>query len=178
MKAKLIGIAIALGLMNASASGQEAGVSMREDNPFARVSDLDFDYPPFDRIESEHYLPAFRAGMAEQKAEAQAIADQGAVPSFENTILALEVSGQLLNRVSRVFFALAGAHTNDALQKIQQELAPEVAAHDDAIVLNGTTFRPHRECLYTQSRPRIERGGGASDRAVLHRFRPRGCGIR
>ena len=140
MKAKLIVIAIALGLMNASASGQEAGVSMREDNPFARVSDLDFDYPPFDRIESEHYLPAFKAGMAEQKAEAQAIADQGAVPSFENTILALEVSGQLLNRVSRVFFALAGAHTNDALQKIQQEIAPELAAHDDAIVLNGPLF--------------------------------------
>ena len=149
MKAKLIVIAIALGLMNASASGQEAGVSMREDNPFARVSDLDFDYPPFDRIESEHYLPAFRGGMAEQKAETQAIADQGAVPSFENTILALEVSGQLLNRVSRVFFALAGAHTNDALQKIQQEIAPELAAHDDAVVLNGPLFA-RIESVYTR----------------------------
>ena len=149
MKAKLIVIAIALGLMLTSASGEEADVSMREDNPFARVSDLDFDYPPFDRIESEHYLPAFGAGMAEQKAEAQAIADQGAVPSFENTILALEVSGQLLNRVSRVFFALAGAHTNDALQKIQQEIAPELAAHDDAIVLNGPLFA-RIESVYTR----------------------------
>ena len=87
MKAKLIVIAIALGLMNASAAGQEAGVSMREDNPFARVSDLDFDYPPFDRIESEHYLPAFRAGMAQQKAEAQAIADQGACRASKTLFL-------------------------------------------------------------------------------------------
>jgi peptidyl-dipeptidase Dcp len=78
--------------------------------------------------------------MAQQLAEAEAIANQTAAPTFDNTILAMEVSGQLLNRVSSVFFALSSAHTNDELQAIQQQVAPELAAHDDAIVLNPALF--------------------------------------
>jgi peptidyl-dipeptidase Dcp len=111
-----------------------------EGNPFAVESDLPLQYPPFDRVQSIHYLPAFRAGMAQQLAEAEAIANQTAAPTFDNTILAMEVSGQLLNRVSSVFFALSSAHTNDELQAIQQQVAPELAAHDDAIVLNPALF--------------------------------------
>ena len=140
MKVSLASIAIAVGLISVSAAAQTTISMTLEANPFAEESPLDLQYPPFDRIESEHYLPAFRAGMAQQKAEAEAIAEQDAPPNFENTFLALEVSGQLLNRVSRVFFALAGAHTNDALQRIQQEIAPELAAHDDSIVLNPKLF--------------------------------------
>lgn len=140
MKVSLACIAIAVGLTSASVAAQTTISIPLEANPFAEESDLDLQYPPFDRVKSEHYLPAFRAGMTQQKAEAEAIAEQDAAPSFENTFLALEVSGQLLNRVSRVFFALAGAHTNDELQRIQQEIAPELAAHDDSIVLNPKLF--------------------------------------
>ncbi len=136
-------IRVSLGLllaMNfAHVRGQEH-IEFKEENPFALESNLPLQFPPFDVIRNEHYLPAFKAGMAEQRQEADAISNQQASPSFENTILALEVSGQLLNRVSSVFFALSSAHTNDEIQAIQQQIAPELAAHDDAIVLNPALY--------------------------------------
>lgn len=109
-------------------------------NPFLEESPLYLNYPPFDRIENTHYLPAFEQGMAEQAAEITAITAQSAAPTFENTILALELSGQLLSRVSRVFFSMASANTNDDIRALQQQLAPELAAHDDAIVLDPILF--------------------------------------
>ncbi|MCH7816439.1 MAG: M3 family metallopeptidase [Proteobacteria bacterium] len=109
-------------------------------NPFFAESPLYLNYPPFDRIDNAHYLPAFERGMAEEIAEIEAIASQPAAPSFENTLLALELSGQLLNRVSRVFFSLAGAHTNDDIRALEQRLAPELAAHTDNILLHRTLF--------------------------------------
>jgi peptidyl-dipeptidase Dcp len=109
-------------------------------NPFLQESPLYLGYPPFDQITEEHYLPAFRQGMAEQIAEIEAIGSQTANPDFENTVVALELSGQLLDRVSRVFFSMAGAHTNDAVRALQQELAPELAAHQDAILLDQNLF--------------------------------------
>ena len=84
--------------------------------------------------------PAFERGMAEQIAEVEAIATQQAAPDFENTIVALELSGQLLDRVSSVFFALSSAHTNDDILALQQQLAPELAAHYDSILLNRDLF--------------------------------------
>ncbi len=110
------------------------------DNPFFLASPHDFAYPPFDQIGNEHYQAAFERGMAEQIAEVDAIASQQAEPDFDNTIVALELSGQLLNRVSAVFFALSSAHTNDEIQALQQQLAPELAAHYDAILLNRELF--------------------------------------
>ncbi|MBQ15070.1 MAG: dipeptidyl carboxypeptidase II [Gammaproteobacteria bacterium] len=117
-----------------------AEVSNASENPFFNPSPLYFNYPQFDLIRNEHYLPAFERGIAEQLIEIEAIAEQDAAPTFENTILAMELSGQLLQRVSSVFYSLAGAHTNDDIQALQQELAPRMAAHDDSIVLNPLLF--------------------------------------
>jgi len=109
-------------------------------NPFFEESPLYLNYPQFDVIDSAHYLPAFRRGMAEQIAEVDAIAAQIAAPTIENTVIALELSGRLLNRVAVVFFSLAGAHTNDDIRALEQQLAPDLAAHDDSIMLNPDLF--------------------------------------
>ncbi|MDE0478460.1 MAG: M3 family metallopeptidase [Gammaproteobacteria bacterium] len=124
-----------------SAAEPEAAAEVQvAGNPFFAESPHYFNFPPFDLIANEHYQPAFEVGMAEQIAEVEAIAGQEAAPDFENTIVALELSGQLLNRVSSVFFALSSAHTNDDIQALQQQLAPELAAHYDAILLNRDLF--------------------------------------
>ncbi len=124
-----------------SAAEPEAAVEVQvAGNPFFAESPHYFSFPPFDLIANEHYQPAFEVGMAEQIAEVEAIAGQEAAPDFENTIVALELSGQLLSRVSAVFFALSSAHTNDDIQALQQQLAPELAAHYDAILLNRDLF--------------------------------------
>lgn len=109
-------------------------------NPFFQESQLYLNYPPFDLIENSDYLPAFEQGMVEQLEELDAIVNQVNEPTFENTILPMEVSGQLLSRVSRVFFSLAGAHTNDAIRELEQELAPRLAAHNDKILLNPALY--------------------------------------
>lgn len=109
-------------------------------NPFFSASQLDFSYPPFDKISTQHYLPAFERGMAEELDEIAVIANQGAGATFENTIVAMEKTGQLLNRVSRVFSSLTSAHTNDDMEAIRSELAPRLAAHKDKILLNHTLF--------------------------------------
>jgi len=106
------------------------------DNPLLSESDLPLGYPRFDRIRSEHYVPAFERGMAEQLEEVRALAESEAPPSFENTIVALERSGETLARVSRVFFAQNSAHTNPELQAVQREMAPRLAAHRDQITLD------------------------------------------
>ena len=128
--------ALLSGLLPLSLQGQD----LSPDNPFAQPSELSLYYPPFDAISNEDYEPAFEAGMAQHLVEIDAIVAQDATPSFDNTIVKLELAGQLLNRVSRVFFALSGAHTNDQIQALQQKIAPQLAAHDDAIVLNADLF--------------------------------------
>lgn len=110
------------------------------DNPLLTPSELPYELPPFDRISDEHFLPAFEAGMAEHAAEAEAIAANPEPPTFDNTIVALERSGQLLNRVSSVFFNLAASHTNDTLRAVHAEIAPKLAEHFDAIHLNPVLF--------------------------------------
>jgi len=108
-------------------------------NPFAHRSNLPYELPPFDAIRDEHYLPAFYAGCEEQLAEVNAILESGA-PTFENTILALEKSGRMLFRVLAVFYNKSSADTNDAIDKIEEELAPKLSAHSDAINLNAELF--------------------------------------
>ncbi|MBB5868310.1 peptidyl-dipeptidase Dcp [Allocatelliglobosispora scoriae] len=110
------------------------------DNPFFTPSDLPYQVPPFDRITEDHYLPAFAAGMAEQRAEIEAIATSADEPTFTNTLVAFEQSGQLLNRVSLAFFNVASADTNPRLQEIHAEVAPQLAAHTDAIYLDKRLF--------------------------------------
>src|SRR5690554_6766981 len=110
------------------------------DNPFFAPSTLPYQLPPFDRIEDEHYLPAFERGIEEQRAEISKITDNPAAPTVDNTLVALETSGQLLQRVSAVFFNQVSSDTNDELQRIQREVAPRLAAHQDAIHLDPALF--------------------------------------
>lgn len=115
-----------------------------EANPFYAASALPFGAPPFDLIDDGDYMPAFEAGMAQQRMEVNAIVHNADAPTLENTVVALELTGALLNRVANAFFAVAGAHTNAALQQIQQDVAPKLSAHGDAINLD--------EQLYTRVR--------------------------
>ncbi len=111
-----------------------------ETNPFFEESPLYLNYPAFDQVRDEHYLPAFERGMEEHLAEIEAIAGNPEAPSFDNTLIAMERSGRLLDRVSRVFFAMVSAHTNDTINEVRAELAPRLAAHRDAIILNDALF--------------------------------------
>ena len=109
-------------------------------NPFYKASALPFQAPPFDKIKDGDYEPAILAGMDEQTREVRAIADNPAAPTFANTIVAMEKSGELLHRASAAFSGVAGAYTNPALEKVQQDIAPKGAAHEDAIYLDAKLF--------------------------------------
>jgi peptidyl-dipeptidase Dcp len=110
------------------------------DNPLLVPSALPYQYPPFDQIRNEHYAPAFERGMAEQLDEVAAITANEDAPTFENTIVAMELAGESLGRVQRVFGNLSGAHTNPEIEKVRAEMAPKLAAHGDAIVLDAALF--------------------------------------
>lgn len=131
-----------------------SGAPVEPENPFFNPSPLYLNFPQFDLIRNEHYLPAFKQGIAEQLIEIEAITEQSAAPTFENTVLAMELSGQLLQRVSSVFYSLAGAHTNEEIQALQQQLAPLMAAHDDSIVLNPLLFS--RIEVIHENRPELD----------------------
>jgi peptidyl-dipeptidase Dcp len=126
------------------ATNIEAAAAQAEfgpNNPFYAASTLPFQAPPFDKIKDADYQPAIEAGMARQLEEVQAIADNPAPPTFENTIVALEKTGQLFMRVMLVFNGVTGANLNPALQKVQDIEAPRLAAHQDAIYLNSKLFQ-------------------------------------
>jgi peptidyl-dipeptidase Dcp len=133
-------------LAAASLHGSSSGASQTNgqfgpDNPFYAASPLPFQAPPFDKIKDGDYQPAIEAGMAQQREEVRAIADNPAAPTFENTFVALEKSGQLFNRVMNVFNGITNANLNPVLDKVQQEEAPKLAAHQDAIFLDPKLFR-------------------------------------
>ncbi len=128
---------VALGATNpALAASAEFGPS----NPFYAPSTLPFHAPPFDKIKDEDYQPAIEAGMAEQQAEIQAIADNPAPPTFDNTIVAMEKSGRLFHRALAAFEGVTEANTNPALQHVETVEAPKRAAHHDFIYLNTKLF--------------------------------------
>jgi peptidyl-dipeptidase Dcp len=116
-------------------------VTISPDNPFAAPSRLAFHAPAFNEIKVEHYQPAFIAGMKRQLEEMDAITNNSEPPTFENTIVAMENSGDLLNRSQQVFSNMTSAHTNKDLQNIQTEMAPLLAAHSDNILLNQKLFQ-------------------------------------
>ena len=126
----------AVAVLVASAASAAAPV----DGPFAVPSPLPFHAPQFDRIEDSDYQPAFEEGMRRELAEIQRIADNPAPPTFENTVVAMEKAGAMLGRVNNVFNAVAQANTDDALQKVQADESPRLAAHHDAIYLNPKLF--------------------------------------
>ena len=109
-------------------------------NPFFAPSTLPYQAPPFDRIKETDFQPALEEGMRQALAEVEAIANNSEAPTFANTIEAMERSGALLTRTAKVFFNLAASNTSDALQKIEAEEAPKLAAHQDAIYLNPRLY--------------------------------------
>ncbi len=110
------------------------------DNPLLSEFTTPFGVPPFELIKPHHYTPAFDQGMEEHMKEVEAVANNKQEPTFENTIVALDKSGELLAKVSRVFFGLAEANTNDSIQQIQVDISPKLSAHSDAISLNPKLF--------------------------------------
>ena len=140
------GVALAIGIGAALNAAQQEEMA---DNPFFTESPLPYQLPPFDRVDDAHYRPAFERGMADQIAEIEAITGAPDPPSFENTIVGLERSGRLLDRVASTFFSLASADTNDAINTIRNEMAPRLAAHTDRILLDGDLFA-RVEALYDE----------------------------
>lgn len=119
-------------------------------NPLFAPSTLPFEAPHFDEVKVSHFRPAFEEGMRQQMIEIEAIAQQESIPTFENTIIAMEKSGALLDRTSQVFFNLSSAHTNEAIQDIQAEIAPKLAAHSDNILLNTALFKRVSQLVETE----------------------------
>jgi peptidyl-dipeptidase Dcp len=175
MKSPLaLALAVALGLSGplhsaepaAAPPADKAATTPMAANPFFAESTLPYKLPPFDKIKNEHFAPGFDRGMKEQLAEIDAIANNPAPPSFENTIVALDKSGQTLIRVQNVFFNLTSANTNDEMEKIQSEYAPKLAAHNDAILLDGKLFQ-RVKALYDQ---RAALGLDAESQRLLERY--------
>eukprot|EP01030_Chromulinospumella_sphaerica_P011086 gene11086-10887_t len=133
-------IAAAVALVCSAAQAAEPASMLPASNPFAQPSKLPFGYPMFDQIKNEDYAPAFAEGMRINAAEIEAIANNPKPATFDNTIVALEKSGQLLSRVSSVFGNLSGANTNDSFKALERELSPKLAAHSDAIRLNEKLY--------------------------------------
>lgn len=125
-------------------------------NPFFTASSLSYQAPPFDKIKDSDFEPALAEGMKVQMEEIYKIINNPAAPAFENTLVAMEKSGQLLTRVNNVFNLLTGANTNPVLQKIQEETAPRLAAHQDAIYLNSKLFSRIEKIYNNRNRLKID----------------------
>lgn len=125
-----------------------------------------FQVPRFGEIEPSHFVPAFEQAMAEHDAEIAAIVANREAPTFENTVAALECASRTLSRVQDVFFVLAGAHTDDAIQAVEREMSPRLAAHHNAISLNGDLFRRIDQVMHAAA------AGGLTDEQarVLERY--------
>ncbi len=135
-------------------------------NPLFSESPLPFQFPQFDKIEDLHFGPAFDRGMATQLEEINAIADSAEPASFDNTIVAMEKSGRVLDRATTIFFSLVGADTNDARKAIQADYSPKFAAHRDAIYLNPKLFARVKD-LYER---RADLGLDAQDTRLVERY--------
>lgn len=156
------------------------------DNPLLAEWHTEFGVPPFDLIKNDDYLPAFREAMAQHQEEIDTIVANPEPPTFENTIVALEQSGRLYSRVGRVFGAVNGANTNDTLQDVARTLAPERAAHGDAIVLNPDLWErvkavwdqreeldlsPEQDKLLEETHKRFVRSGADLDETAKARIK-------
>ncbi len=113
----------------------------KTDNPFFQSYENEYGAPPFDKIKTEHYMPAFTEGMKQHQAEIDSIANNTEAPTFANTIEKMDFSGELLKKVSSAFFNVQSADTNDDLDSIAKEITPELTAHNDNIYLNDKLFQ-------------------------------------
>lgn len=135
-------------------------------NPFFEPSTLPFGLPPFALIRDEHFKPAFERGFEEQLAEIEAIVSSHEAPTFDNTIVPLERSGQILSRVATVFFNKSSADSNDFTNELEEEIAPLLASHSDAIQLNSALF----ERISAVYAARSEAGLDDQARYVVERY--------
>jgi peptidyl-dipeptidase Dcp len=135
--------------MGTAFSGAQTAKTIGADNPFSAASTLPFQAPDFSRIHDADFEPAIDAGIAQQRAEFETIANNPGAPTFDNTLVALEKSGQRLTRVTMVFDALAQANTDPTLEAVQEREAPKRAALNDALYLNGKMFA-RVEALYAK----------------------------
>ncbi|MDY5857681.1 MAG: M3 family metallopeptidase [Porphyromonas sp.] len=134
-------IILSLGLASmVAACGAGGGTTSLDSNPLIQESKLEFGAPDFAAIKPEHFMPAFEEGMKRHLAEIDSIANNPEAPTFENTLVAMQRAGQLLDRTSQIFFGLAGAHATDSIRAIEEQIAPMLAAHTDAINLNEKLF--------------------------------------
>lgn len=117
------------------------GKSGNDNNPFFQAYTNEYEAPPFEQIKNEHYLPAFEEGIKQHQAEIDSIANSEEAPTFANTIEKMEFGGELLSKVSSVFFNLQSAETNDEINKIAQEITPKLTEHNDNIYLNDKLFQ-------------------------------------
>ena len=130
---------LTMGILPTTADAQEMK-AIYASNPFLSTYKTPFGVPPFHLIKNEHYKPAIMEGMASQKKEVDAIVNNKSIPTFENTIVALENTGELLDKVTTVFYNINSANTNDEIQQIANDIAPKISAHNDNIYLNEKLF--------------------------------------
>jgi len=153
--------ALATGLFSAGADPTKM-----HENPLLTASPLPFQLPPFDRLQDSDFAPAYDQGIAEQLKEVEAVAANPVPATFDNTLVALERSGRLLNRVDDVFSNLNGANTNPVMQQVEREMAPKLPAQQDAIQLNPALFARIRT-LYDK---RTQLGLDAESLRLLERY--------
>ncbi len=134
---------------------QSCNSYVNQDNPFFQDFNTPHEVPPFQLIRNHHYLPAFKEGIRQQEAEIETITSNTEAPTFANTVEALEKSGELLNRVSAVFFNLKEANTNDSMQLIAEEATPLLAAHQDNMNLNKKLFEKIKTVYENRSRENL-----------------------
>ncbi len=160
--------------------------SVVEENPLLADYNTTFDLPPFERIENEHFIPAFEKAMEVHNTEIEAIAGDPEPPTFENTIAALDYSGNMLSEVQSIFSNLNSSHTNEGLQEIAREIIPRLSAHSTNILLNADLFARieavnkqkgelglnyEQEMLLEKTYKRFVRGGAALDNDKQDRLR-------
>src|SRR6185312_17216977 len=126
--------------LQGTAAATNRGTNPMADNPFLHPSTLPYRLPPFDKIKDADYVPAFEAGMREHRKEVATIAHNPAPATFDNTIIALERSGQLLERVNTVFSNLNASNSDPEMDTIDTQMAPRLTAHEDAILLDSALF--------------------------------------
>jgi peptidyl-dipeptidase Dcp len=143
------------GIVNVAITGCKNQPEVDKSNPFFVAYNTPFDVPPFEKIKAKHYMPAFEKGMSVGKTEIVTLLNSKRKPTFKNTILAFDNTGDLLSKVSQVFFAQAAANTNDSIQKIEMEISPLLSAYRDEILLNPELFSRVKSVYDNQKKFRL-----------------------
>ena len=146
-----------------------------ESNPFFTEFQTEYGVPSFDKIKLEHYEPAFLKGIEEQNQNIQAIIASPEVPTFDNTIVALDSSAPILDRVSAIFFNMTDAETTDELTELSIKMAPVLSEHEDNISLNQELFKTCKRCISTERFHESDHGTETSAGQNLQRICPFRC---